>query len=197
MPTPTTGPGSSKRGYDRRNPPGATTHKQYGKSWHSSAGNRSSGGQQVPGVTSKYRTRRVAWEACRDHHRFLPGAFVWGRGVLPLGTAARRPAAYSRKTAAACSRSASGTAACVSTWRSRAIRGSMSEASDAGARLRSGGGSQGKPEELRCPRSHDTATRCFSDVGFLGDLKRVVDLDAEIAHGRLNFFGAPTKVAQL
>ena len=37
----------------------------------------------------------------------------------------------------------------------------------------------------------------ISDLDFLRDLKRIVDLDAEIAHGRLNFFGAPTKVAQL
>jgi hypothetical protein len=41
------------------------------------------------------------WEACCDHHRFVPGAFVWGRGVLALRTEGRRPAAYSRKTVAA------------------------------------------------------------------------------------------------
>ena len=69
--------------------------------WHTFAGNRSSGGQQVPGVISKYRTRTVAWAACGDHRRFVPGAFVWGRGVLALRTEVRRPAAYSRKTAAA------------------------------------------------------------------------------------------------
>jgi hypothetical protein len=46
---------------------------------------------------------RVAedWEACCDRHRFVPGAFVWGRGVLALLTEARRPAAYPRKAAAA------------------------------------------------------------------------------------------------
>jgi hypothetical protein len=51
----------------------------YVSSWHSSAGNPPSGGQEVPGVILKYRTTRVAddWEACCDRHRFVPGAFVW------------------------------------------------------------------------------------------------------------------------
>jgi hypothetical protein len=71
--------------------------------WHSSPGNLSRGGQEVRGVILKYGTTRVAddWEACRDHRRFVAGAFVWERGVLALRAEVRRPAAYSRKTAAA------------------------------------------------------------------------------------------------
>jgi hypothetical protein len=53
------------------------------------------------------------------------------------------------------------------------------------ARLRSGGALVWKAGGTPRGRSHDTATRCFSDVGFLGDLQRVVDLDSEVAHSRL------------
>ena len=38
---------------------------------------------------------------CCDQHRFVPGAFVWGRSVLTLRTQVRRLEVYPRRTAAA------------------------------------------------------------------------------------------------